>query len=179
MTKVTDAVTRLRTKYNNTFLLVHHFNKGNHDAGLTIDRMQGSARLQNWVEFQILMLKTNINDFHLWHVAKARGVAHDESVLGLKWEKYKFNAIGVIDDYRQFLITEEKRQKWLTVIEDCPESFTSEEWLNVFHSKCKELSERTGRTWLKEASSTPMVNKVKHGYYKKGLGLIDINNVDQ
>ena len=46
-------------------LAIAHFNKGQHDLGLSIDRMQGSAVLQNWVEFQSIMVSTNVSDFNL------------------------------------------------------------------------------------------------------------------
>ncbi|SVD52193.1 uncharacterized protein METZ01_LOCUS405047, partial [marine metagenome] len=56
MSKVTDALTEFKGEYDTTILTVAHFNKGQHEMGLMIDRMQGSSVLQNWVEFQMLMI---------------------------------------------------------------------------------------------------------------------------
>ena len=179
MSKVTDAVTHLREKYDNTYLLVHHFNKGGHELGLQIDRMSGSSVLQNWVEWLVLMTKTNVTDFHLWKVGKTRGTNHDESIIGLTWDDYRFSSIGIVEDEKQFLISEQKKSKWQFVLEDCPEHFTTEEWLNVFNSKHPEMTEKTGKNWLREASGTPMIIKVKHGHYKKGLQVINENSIEK
>jgi hypothetical protein len=34
------------------------------------------------------------------------------------------------------------------------------------------MSKRTAKTWLKEASGTPMLKKISHGLYQKHLKLI-------
>ena len=177
MSKVTDALSIIKDKYGVTILLVAHFNKGGHEQGLSIDRMQGSAVFQNWIEFQILMIQTNIQDFNLFQVAKTRGVRHDKTFIGLKWDDFWFTAKGVIDDISPYLVTEHKKRKWTTILEDLPEQFDTNSWLNVFNSGF-ELSERTGKTWLKEASGTPMVKKIAHGLYKKNLELIDENDIE-
>ena len=173
MSKVTDALSIIKDKYKVTLLMVAHFNKGGHELGLMIDRMQGSAVFQNWIEFQILMIKTNIQDFNIWRVAKTRGVFHDESYIGLQWDDFWFTAKGVIEDINPYLITEQKKRKWMTILEDCPQKFDTNQWLNVFNSKFPEMSERTAKTWLKEASGTPMLKKVLHGVYDKNLQLLD------
>ena len=40
------------------------------------------------------------------------------------------------------------------------------------------MSERTAKTWLKEASNTPMVKKIAHGIYEKNLELINENEIE-
>ena len=177
MSKVINELTRFKEQYGVTILAIAHFNKGQHDLGLSIDRMQGSAVLQNWVEFQSLMVSTNKSDFNLWTVAKARGVRHDQSIIGLKWNDFWFKTIGAVEDIKPFLIADEKKQKWQIVLEDCPEKFDTNQWLNVFSTKFP-MSERTGRQWLKECSESPMVKKVAHGVYEKNLRLINEDNID-
>ncbi len=178
MSKVTDALSGFKETYDVSLLAVAHFNKGQHEQGLLIDRMQGSAVLQNWVEFQMLMISTNVNDFNLWTVVKTRGVKHDTSIIGLKWKDFWFNTAGVVEDYKPFLITEHKKNKWQTILEDCPETFDTNQWLNVFKQKFT-LSERTGRQWLKECAESPMVEKLAHGLYRKKLKIIDEENVNE
>ncbi len=176
--KVINSLNQYKERYGVTVLAIHHFNKGGNELGLDIDRMTGAAQLKNWVEWCTIMVKTNEPDFNLWTVAKSRGFAHDETIIGLKWDNYKFKAMGVIDDYKPLLISSEKKKKWQAVIEDCPEKFNSEEWLNVFFTK-QNLSERTGRQWLKECSNTPMLEKIGHNSYKKKLKLLnDYNHED-
>ena len=177
MSKVTDALSIIKDRFNVTILVIAHFNKGGHELGLTIDRMQGSAVLQNWIEFQMLMVKTNEQDLNIWKVAKTRGVYHDNSCVGLKWDDFWFTAKGVIEDIKPYLVTEEKKRKWTTILEDCPQRFDTNQWLNVFTTKYPDMSERTAKTWLKEASGTPMVKRISHGAYKKNLELIDENNI--
>ena len=172
MSKVTTALSILKDRYGITILLVAHFNKSGHEFGLIIDRMQGSAVFQNWIEFQILMIRTNEQDLNIWQVAKTRGVFHDESYVGLKWDDFWFTSEGVIEDIKPYLITDEKKNKWQSILEDCPEKFDTNQWLNVFNVKYPEMSKRTAKTWLKEASGTPMLKKISHGLYQKHLKLI-------
>ena len=62
-------------------------------------------------------------------------------------------------------------------MEDLPDRFDTKDWLNVFNSKF-EMSERTGKIWLKEVSRTQMVDKIAHGVYEKKLKLIEENEID-
>jgi hypothetical protein len=140
--------------------------------------MQGSAVLQNWVEFQMLMISTNVSDFNLWTVAKTRGVRHDTTIIGLQWDDFWFETRGVVEDYKPFLITEHKKNKWQSVLEDCPDTFDSKQWLNVFCSKFN-LSERTGRQWLKECSDSPLLEKLVHDKYEKKLRVLNEDNINE
>ena len=178
MSRVTDALTKFKQMYGVTVLTIAHFNKGQHDMGLMIDRMQGSAVLQNWIEYQILMISTNVDNFNLWSVAKARGVRHDKSVIGLKWDNFWFETKGVVDDFKPFLITEHKNNKWFTILEDLPDKFDTQKWLSMFSTNYPSMSERTGKQWLKECSGSPMLNRISHGLYEKSLRLIDEDNID-
>ena len=144
-----------------------------------IDRMQGSSVLQNWVEFQMLMISTNIDDFNLWTVAKARGVRHDRTIIGLEWDDFWFKTKGVVEDYKPFLITEHKTIKWQSVLEDLPKKFDTKDFLNAFSNKFSDMDKRTGSRWLKECSESPMVKKLAHGLYEKNFKVIDEFNVDE
>jgi hypothetical protein len=177
--KVTNALTEFKERHGVSVLAVHHFNKGGNEMGLDIDRMSGASQLKNWLEWCMLLIKTNVKDFNLWQVAKVRDFDHDESVIGLKWNDFWFKTEGVIDDYKPFLINEEKKNKWQSVLEDCPEQFDTQSWLNVFSSKYLTMTKRTGKQWLKECSESPMANKLSHGLYKKNLRLITESDMDE
>ena len=99
---------------------------------------------------------------------------------GLKWDDFWFKSKGVILDseIKKLLIADEKKQKWQTVLEDCPEKFDTNQCLNVFSTKFP-MSERTGRQWLEECSESPMVKKVAHGVYEKNFRLINEDNIDE
>ena len=177
MTKVTDALAIMKHKYGVTILIISHFNKGNDEQATHIDRMQGSALLKNSIEFQMCMIQTNIDDFNIFQVQKTRGVPYDRSYIGLKWNDFWFTTKGIIEDIKDYLVTEHKKRKWTSVLEDLPDRFDTKDWLNVFNSKF-EMSERTGKEWLSEVSRTQMVEKVAHGVYEKKLKLIEENEID-
>ena len=178
MTKVTDALVEMKHKYGITILIISHFNKGNDEQATHIDRMQGSAVLKNSIEFQMCMIQTNIDDFNIFQVQKTRGVPFDRSYIGLKWDDFWFTTKGFIEDISDYLVTEHKKRKWDSILEELPDRFDTKDWLNVFNRKF-ELTERTGKTWLKKASETQMVEKISHGLYQKNLKLIQENEIDE
>jgi 5S rRNA maturation endonuclease (ribonuclease M5) len=178
MSKVTNALTEFKDTYGLTVLTVGHFNKGQNELGLDIQRMSGASQLQNWIEWCMLMTKTNVPNFNLWTVGKTRGTYHDETILGLKFNDFWFDAKGVVEKPHQYLISNQKKAKWRLVLDDLPSEFDTQQWLNVFNSKYSTMTERTGHTWLSESANSPMVIKISQGLYRKGLGLIDENNID-
>ena len=179
MSKVTNQLVQYKEKYNTTLLVVAHFNKGNNEMGLHIDKMSGSSVFQNWIEWCVLMTKTNVPNFNLWQVAKTRGTYHDQSIIGLEFTDFWFTTKGVVTDWKHFLLSDQKKSNWTNVLEDLPNEFDTQQWLNVFNTKNPNMSERTGKLWLKELTLTPMLEKVSHGLYRKGLGIIDENNIDE
>ena len=179
ISKLTDELCEYKAQYNTSLFSVGHFNKGQNELGLELERMSGASQLQNWVEWDILMCKTNVPNFNLWKVGKTRATYHDESIVGLKFNDFWFEAKGVVDEPKQFLISEQKKENWRLVLEDLPDRFDTNQWLNVFSSKYPEMSNRTGQNWLASAKETPMVNKISHGIYEKGLGLINEDNFDE
>ena len=180
VTLVNDKVAWLKDKYKCTTLSIGHFNKGGNDLGLDIDRMSGASALKNFFEFVALMTKTNIETINLWTCAKVRGFMHDNSVIALEFRDLRFTSKGVVTDYKELLIDNSKKAKWMTVIEDLPDKFHVNEWLNVFSTKFPTYSERTGRTWLYEARETVMVNElVGNGNYEKGLSLLSSETIEE
>jgi len=179
MSKVTNELVKYKDLYDTTILVVAHFNKGGDEMGLNMTRMSGSSVLQNWIEWVCLMTKTNVSNFNLWQVAKTRGTYHDQSIIGLEFSDFWFTTKGVVEDWKHFLLSDQKKAKWTNVLEDLPNEFDTQQWLNVFESKNPTMSERTGKLWLNELTLTPMLEKVSHGIYRKGLGIIDENNIDE
>ena len=178
MSKVTDALATIKDKYGVTILIIAHFNKGNDEHATHIDRIQGSAVFKNSIEFQMCMIQTNIDDFNIFQVQKTRGVPFDRSYIGLKWDDFWFTTKGIIEDISHYLVTEQKKRKWSSVMEDLPKQFSTTGWLDVFNSKFPSMSERTGKEWLSKVSRTQLVEKVAHGIYKKKLKLIEENEID-
>ena len=179
MSKITNQLVRYKEEYDTTLLVVAHFNKGSNEMGLDIDRMSGSAVLKNWLEWCILMVKTNVPDFNLWQVAKTRGTYHDHSMIGLQFGDFWFTMKGVVDDWKPFLLSNEKKAKWTNVLEDLPNEFDTQMWLNVFYMKNPTMSERTGKLWLAECVRTPFLERLSQGLYRKGVSLITSENIDE
>jgi hypothetical protein len=181
VSKLTDELCEFKDRYGTTMLTVGHFNKGGNEMGLVLERMNGASQLQNWVEWDILMCKTNVPNLNLWRLGKTRATAHDESYIALKWEDFWFKPLenGVVDDPSWLLLSEQKKENWKIVLEDLPDRFDTNQWLNVFDSKFSNMAKRTGENWLKSASATPMLNKIAHGVYEKGQGLLTVDNVEE
>ena len=174
MGNITNALTQFKIDYGISVLTVGHFIKNRGELGLDINRMSGSNVLQNWIEWCMIMTTTNVTNLNLWTVGKTRYTYHDYSVYGLEFDDDCWiTPKGIITNPRDYLIDEDKRSKWHNVLEDCPDEFTTLEWLNVFNAKCSGMSERTGKLWLSECSKTQMLEKISHGLYKKKLGVID------
>ena len=177
MSSVINELTRFKEMYDVTILCVAHFNKNQGDMGLDINRMSGSSVLQNWVEWQMLMITTNQENFNLWKVGKTRGTHHDTTTIGLEWNDFWFTAKGVVPDVTPFLLDNQKKNKWQMILDDLPDEFDSQRWLNVFKNY-HNYSDRTGRAWLSDCCRTPMLDNPSHNYYVKKLKVIDEDNFD-
>jgi 5S rRNA maturation endonuclease (ribonuclease M5) len=177
MSKVTNALSDFKVKRGVDMLAIHHFTKGNHDV-LTLDRISGASALQNWIEYAILMTRTNREELTLWQVGKARGVPHNPNVYGLLWDDFWFIEHGIIDDIQPFLLDKHAKNKFAQILEDLAERFDRKDWINVFSQSYPDLSERTGDTWLKKCLDARMVKKITKGMYQKHLRLINETNID-
>ena len=71
--KFTDLITSLHDSFNITTRIIHHFNKGGHELGLSMDRMSGASALQNWAEHLTLISYTNVPSLRLLRIVKSRG----------------------------------------------------------------------------------------------------------
>ena len=179
ISQVTDQLTFLKQKFNVSLFVVHHFNKGQEDKGLILDRMSGAAALQNWLEYAILMCKTNEPNFNLWRVGKTRGVPYHDQHYGLYWndnlgdkKKFWFDMKGVVDNWIPLLTNDYKKKRWIEALERMPDLFETKNWLNVVHCEMN-LSERTAKSWLSELRQCEMIEWISHGLYKKKLKIVD------
>ena len=174
---VTNALCEFKTNRGIDTLAVHHFIKGKHDT-FVIDRMVGANALQNWIEWCLLMVKTNRKGLNMLRQGKSRGAPEDNKIYGVRWDDFWFTMQGVINDIAPFMIDNHVKLKYTSIIEDLPERFDNKDWLNVFNQKFSDLSERTGYEWLKDAVASKLIKKITRGVYEKYLQIIDENNVD-
>jgi 5S rRNA maturation endonuclease (ribonuclease M5) len=179
MSKVTNVLSDFKAKRGVDMLAVHHFTKGNHDT-FTLDRISGASTLLNWIEYAILMVRSNREDLCLWRVGKARGVPHNENVYGLLWDDFWFIEYGIIEDIAPFMLDKHAKNKYSNMLEGLPDRFDRKDWINVFCQEHPELSERTGDSWLKKCLEARMVKRIAgNGVYEKHLRLINETNIDK
>ena len=159
--KFTDQITELRESCNITIKIIHHFNKGNHEYGLTIDRMSGASALQNWVEHLILMAKTNVHELRLIKIVKARGVDFTDNYYGLNWnaEEFKLEMRGVVKNWEVLVLNDKKKYLWQKALEIMPNTFTTNDWVDVVVIDLKMVKERQAKKWLKEIELLGMIKK--------------------
>jgi len=177
ITKIINELSLFQSEYGIDTLTIHHFTKSKHDT-FNIDRMAGASALQNWTEYCMLMVRSNRDNLNLWKLGKARGVPFSDIVYGLRWYDFWFTTHGIIDDIEPFMIDKEVKLKYASIIEDLPEQFDTNQWLNVFNAQ-HNLTERTGKSWLKDATESKMIKKIAHGLYKKHLKIINEDNVNE
>ena len=177
MSKVTNALSDFKAKRGVDMLAVHHFTKGNHDT-FTLDRISGASTLLNWVEYAMLMVRSNRDDINLWKIGKARGVAHNQNVYGLYWADFWFIEHGIVEDIAPLMLDKHVKNKYASILDDLPERFDTKDWLNVCHKQFKNMTERTFKTWLKKSVESKMVKRLSQGLYEKHLRLINEENID-
>ena len=174
--KFTDQITELKESFDLTIRIVHHFNKGFHEYGLNMDRMSGASVLQNWVEHLILMTRTNVHSLRLIKIVKARGVDFTDNYYGLNWnaEEFKLEMRGVVKNWEVLVLNDKKKYLWQKALEIMPNTFTTNDWVDVVVNDLKMVKERQAKKWLKEIELLGMIKKTKHGHWEKtSLGFVE------
>ena len=146
--------------------------------GLVMDRMQGGAALQNWMEHCILLSRTNNQDVRLMRFAKSRGTVHPEEVYGLRWnsETFTLEMMGIMRNWQPLLASDYMCRQWESALNEMNDNFTSSEWQHIVEDKMN-ITRKTGFSWLNELRTNGLIEKIKHGHYRK-TGLEIINNVE-
>ena len=109
---------------------------------------------------------------------KSRGAPEDDKIYALVWDDFQFRMGGVINDIAPLMIDIHVKLKYVSILEDLPQRFDNKDWLNVFNTKF-DLSEKTGYTWLKDATDSKLVKKITRGVYEKYLKIINEENIDE
>ncbi len=169
VSKFTDRITEIRERYDLTIRIIHHFNKGQHDLGLTMDRMSGANALQNWVEHLMLLSYTCVSSLRLITIVKARGIDYPREYYGLDWdsEQFKLSMIGIVSDWKKYLLDENKIDKWQMALGQMAETFETKDWLNKVVHELGIVKERQAKRWLKEMSIAKIIEDCGHGNWRK------------
>ena len=167
--KFTDRITDLKAKFGLTIRIIHHFNKGGSEFGLNMDRMSGASALQNWVEHLILMDRTNLHSIRLLKIVKARGVDFPNDYYGIQWniDEFKLSMIGVVKNWKRFIIDEHKKKSWQQALNKIAEEFSTKDWVTLVSDELCLVKERQAKEWLREIELVKMIEKAKHGTWRK------------
>ena len=170
---VLNRITELKKEYDITIIAVHHMNKGNHELGLTKDRMSGGSALQNWCEHIVLLTETNESGTRLMKIDKSRHIDYPRCYYELGWDasNSKFENNGVSNNWKNLMITHTKKNSWDKVLRDLSDEFNKSEFKTIVESIMGH-SERTATNWLNDMLKCGVIGKVKHGIYKKKLKVI-------
>ena len=85
LSPITDRVFDWKMGYRTTPKLIAHATKGNHEQGLTMDRIAGGSHLQNWAEHIVLLTRTNVENMRMLRIDKSRSVGFPTCYYGMEW----------------------------------------------------------------------------------------------
>ena len=167
--KFTDLITSLHDSFNITTRIIHHFNKGGHELGLSMDRMSGASALQNWAEHLTLISYTNVPSLRLLRIVKSRGTDFPREYFGIDWngEEYMLKMLGVVMDWMKYLVDINKTEKWSAALDYMDDYFSTHHWVDVVSNRLKSVKERQAKNWLKEMESCGVIKKIKQGEWEK------------
>ena len=157
--------------------------KGNHEQGLTMDRIAGGSHLQNWAEHIVLLTRTNMESRRMLRIDKSRSVGFPTCYYGMEWDGDKFfmENIGVIDNYREWLVSEQKKLMWSEYLNNIPvDTFTTKDWLNeVEIMGGKSIS--TAKGYLREMVASGVLTTPHRGSgtYTKNMKVIVADNNEE
>jgi len=171
---IIQNITELKNKYRLTVFCVHHFNKGGHDVGLNKDRMTGASALQNWTEHLVLMTSTNDVNTRLLKIDKSRVIDYPNCYYGLDWDNRKrfLTNKGIVDNWKTYMVTEEKIIRWKEALNNMSEEFCTRDWISLVVDEMK-MSDRTAHGWLSDMERSGILKKIRHGQWSKNLRVLE------
>jgi len=176
LSPITDRIFDMKMEYGVTPILIAHATKGNHEQGLTMDRIAGGSHLQNCAEHITLFTRTNTEAMRMLRVDKSRSTGFPSCYYGLEWngEKFFMGNREVVDNPKKWLVSEQKTLMWSEYLNNIPtDTFTTKDWLNEVEIMGGK-SMRTAKAYLREmvmcgVLSTPHKGS---GIYTKNIKVI-------
>ena len=129
--------------------------------------------MQNWMEHNILITNTNESYMRLLKIDKSRAIDYPTCYYGIEWDAEKFwlTNVGVVEDWKHYLVTEAKKTKWLDALDYMMDEFTTADWLNKVEV-IDDMSKSTAEKWLAEIKRCNIITG-KQGRFKKNLPMIE------
>ena len=176
---LTDAITTIQDEKRiwapngiSTYT-VHHFNKGNAQAGVILDRMKGASELQFWSDHITSLVRTNDDHLRLFRVNKTRDDFIPMHYFQLSWDvdNQKFINDGVITKWRHLLEDEAKMNDWvqfldaLEEIADSKKQFQRKDALNIGENQPFNRGTSTIDRWLKDLARDGFLRDEGYGLW--------------
>mgnify|MGYP001259923801 CR=1 FL=1 len=81
---------------------------------------------------------------------------------------------GVVKNWEVLVLNDKKKYLWQKALELMPNTFTTNDWVDVVVNDLKMVKERQAKKWLKEIELLGMIKKIKHGHWEKtSLGFVE------
>ena len=186
MTKITTALSRLRSKFNITVESIAHFIKGLKESGLDSTRVAGSQALQNWVQHMILIINVPTDDaLRFMKIAKARTAHYPRDTFALEWHHKDqwLTMRGIVEDPTKYLMSLDEVNKMYGLIANIRERvdkdgfFPTEMAYNAGDEL--EISRSTTRRHLKSAVTAGLVADEGYGKWRlTGLQTIEFDKYE-
>jgi len=169
---VLDIITAMKLRNDLTMVLVHHMTKGNHERGLSWERMSGGGILGYWMEHAILLTKTNEWNVRLLKFDGARAIGYPECYYGIEWDdkKFKLGNIEMIEDWKPLMLSEQKTHTFSKALDEMPDEFSTNDFRN-YAENMLGVTDRTSRNWLTEMVKIKVIERISQGQYKKRLSI--------
>ena len=169
---VLDIVTAMKIRNDLTMVLVHHFTKGNHEKGLSWERMSGGGILGYWMEHAVLLTKTNEWNIRLLKFDGARAITYPDCYYGMEWDDKKFELgnMAMIEDWKPLLLSEQKTHTFSKALDEMSDEFSTNDFRN-YAENMLGVTDRTSRNWLNEMVKIRVIERISQGQYKKRLSI--------
>jgi len=100
----------------------------------------------------------------------------------MEWngDEFFMKNIGVIDNYKEWLVSEQKKLMWNEYLEDVADRFTTEDWLNVV-TVIGTKSVSSAKGYLREMVACGVLTTPHKGsgIYRKAIEVISNDNDEE
>jgi hypothetical protein len=177
LSEITDRITELKWKHDITIPCIHHYNKGNEDAGLVNKRVQGASNLLFWMEHSVYITKTNEPLLRLLKFGDTRSIAVPDDYYLLEFDPQTFSMSmhGIVKDWKKYIISAEKKQEYDYYLSFMDDEFTTNDWHEIVVDKFG-TPKRTSENWLSHCAKSKMIIRPagsRYGIWRKHLDIIE------
>mgnify|MGYP003113960737 FL=1 len=154
-----------------SFWIVHHFNRGGQQDGITSDRTSGASSIGNWAENEMGIDVSNLDDdVRLIKDLKVRDGYHSSEYYKIQFKpSIWFGDIEVEPFYKRHFIDKEQRKKIYELYDAVKDKavdkkFYTNDAINLYQDL--GISESTIKRYLKSLGDIGLIKKLQHGQFQ-------------